>query len=253
MNLDDLKIIRNDERRSRRLTSLKTSFYLELRQYLKSLRESNDPQKSDEFENAMQVAEAIYDKRAAKIIKLAALAAKGHREDALLAEEELQIFDTVFDVFTRCKNHMLALRNEGLSDTMQFQAPAPGDKKGELIDTKLHLESGYVGKGGTISNAKKGRKTQYYKNSKKGVEHLNSESETPPDTHSNNTRTLIREDRNIKYIRVQILEDIPTFVGLDGENYKLSKSDVILLPEGNAKTLAYRKMAIIVGDKLENA
>lgn len=249
MNLDDLKIIRNDERRSRRLTSLKTSFYLELRQYLESLRESSDPQKSDEFENAMQVAEAIYDKRAAKIIKLAALAAKGHREDALLAQEELQIFDTVFDVFTRCKNHMLALRNEGSSDTTQFQAPALGDKKGELIDTKLRLESGHVGNGGTISSAKKGRKTQYCKNSKKGVEHFNSESETPSD----NTRTLIREDRNIKYIRVQVLEDIPTFVGLDGENYKLSKSDVVLLPEGNAKTLAYRKMAIIVGDKLENA
>jgi len=250
MNLDDLKTIRNDERRSRRLTPLKTSFYLELRQYLQSLRESNDPQKSDEFENALQVAEAIYDKRAAKIIKLAAFAAKGHREDASLANEELQIFDTVFDVFTRCKNRILTLRNEGLPDATQFWAPGQGDEKGEPSDTKPSLESGYVGNGaGTISNVKKGRKMQDYKNPKKGVKRFNPESGAPSDIAS----TLIRENKNIKYIQVQVLEDIPTFVGLDGENYKLNKNDVALLPEGNAKTLTYRKMAIIIGDKLENA
>jgi hypothetical protein len=52
---------------------------------------------------------------------------------------------------------------------------------------------------------------------------------------------------------VRVLADIPTFVGLDGENYKLGVGELTLLPEGNARALSDRHMAIIVGDKLEDA
>ena len=45
MNLDDLKVIRSEERRSRRLTQLKNSFYSELKEYMDSLKKSDDPQK----------------------------------------------------------------------------------------------------------------------------------------------------------------------------------------------------------------
>jgi len=38
MNLDDLKVIRSEERRSRRLTQLKNSFYSELKEYMDSLK-----------------------------------------------------------------------------------------------------------------------------------------------------------------------------------------------------------------------
>jgi len=107
MNLDDLKVIRNEERRSRRLTQLKNSFYFEFKEYMDSLKTSDDPQKKDELENALQVADAIYDKRAAKIIKLAALAARGHREDVSLADAEAEVYDLVYKVFTHYRDRVL--------------------------------------------------------------------------------------------------------------------------------------------------
>ncbi len=57
----------------------------------------------------------------------------------------------------------------------------------------------------------------------------------------------------MSYLQVRILTDIPTFIGLDGENYKLGVGETVLLPEGNAKALSDRHIAIIVGDKLEDA
>jgi len=61
-------------------------------------------------------------------------------------------------------------------------------------------------------------------------------------------KNLIQESKNIKYVLVRILADIPTFVGLDGRHYKLSKEDVVALPEGNAKTLCNRNLAVKKGD-----
>jgi hypothetical protein len=81
--------------------------------------------------------------------------------------------------------------------------------------------------------------------------------ETQEDTEVNkelyDERTLIREHENMSYLQVRILTDIPTFIGLDGENYKLGAGETVLLPEGNAKALSDRHIAIIVGDKLEDA
>ncbi len=57
----------------------------------------------------------------------------------------------------------------------------------------------------------------------------------------------------MRYLRVRVLADIPTFIGLDGENYKLGEGDSVMLPEGNARALCDRRMGIIVGDKLEDA
>jgi hypothetical protein len=69
----------------------------------------------------------------------------------------------------------------------------------------------------------------------------------------NNERTLIKEHENMSYLQVRVLIDIPTFIGLDGENYKLGAGETVLLPEGNAKALSDRHVATIVGDKLEDA
>ncbi|MGZ4914706.1 MAG: hypothetical protein ACXV3T_07325, partial [Halobacteriota archaeon] len=59
--------------------------------------------------------------------------------------------------------------------------------------------------------------------------------------------------RNMRYVQVRVLADIPAFVGLDGETYKLSNGEAARLPEGNAKALTKRQVAIIIGDKVEDA
>jgi len=43
---------------------------------------------------------------------------------------------------------------------------------------------------------------------------------------------------------VRILEDIPTFMGIDGRIYKVKKEDVIMLPKTNAEILCKRGVAV---------
>lgn len=43
---------------------------------------------------------------------------------------------------------------------------------------------------------------------------------------------------------VRILEDIPTFMGIDGRIYKVQKEDVIMLPKINAEILCKRGVAV---------
>jgi DNA replication initiation complex subunit (GINS family) len=141
MNLDDLKVIRNEERRSRRLTVLKSDFYSEFGEYVESLKDSDDPQKQDELENALRVADAIYDKRAAKIIKLAALAAKGHKEDVELATAETQIYDTVYRVFTNYRDCLLAQKESKESDSPRSQTALKAEENHEVALPPLKGDS----------------------------------------------------------------------------------------------------------------
>ncbi|MGA3198092.1 MAG: hypothetical protein ABSD89_01645 [Halobacteriota archaeon] len=249
MNLDDLKVIRNEERRSRRLTQLKNSFYSEFKEYMDSLKTSEDPQRKDELENALQVADAIYDKRAAKIIKLAALAAKGHTEDVSLADAEAEVYDSVYKVFTYYRDRVLG--------QMELDVAAPASEpvlSNENRRTTVALpkqESDRVELDATSIEQplKKGPALQSLIESNEEDEDSADESEGLLGDES----TLIRERGNMRYLRVRVLADIPTFIGLDGENYKLGEGDSVMLPEGNARALCDRRMGIIVGDKLEDA
>jgi DNA replication initiation complex subunit (GINS family) len=248
MNLDDLKVIRNEERRSRRLTQLKNSFYSEVKEYMDLLKKSDDPQKKDELENALQVADAIYDKRAAKIIKLAALAAKGHIEEASLADAEVEVYDSVYKVFTYYRDRVLGQKESDAGPSIEpvllnenrrttFALPKQESDRIELDATSIKQSS------------KKGLALQPLIASNEEADDAADENEGPRGDES----TLIRERGNMRYLRVRVLSDIPTFIGLDGENYKLGEGDSVLLPEGNARALCDRHMGIMVGDKLEDA
>jgi len=241
MNLDDLKVIRKEERRSRRLTQLKNSFYFEFKEYMDSLKTSDDPQKKDELENALQVADAIYDKRAAKIIKLAALAARGHREDVSLADAEAEVYDLVYKVFTHYRDRVLG--------QMEFEAAAPSSEpvlSNENRPTAVALPK-------QESDRVELDVTSIEQPLKKGAALQSLIESNEEDEDSTDESTLIRERGNMRYLRVRVLADIPTFIGLDGENYKLGEGDSVMLPEGNARALCDRRMGIIVGDKLEDA
>jgi len=249
MNLDDLKVIRNEERRSRRLTQLKNSFYSEFKDYMDSLKTSDDPQKKDELENALQVADAIYDKRAAKIIKLAALAAKGHEEEASLADAEAEVYDSVYKVFTYYRERVLGqIESEVAAPASE---PVLSDKNRPTIVAQPKQESDRAELGATNVEQplKKGLALQ-------SLIEFNEEAQDGADQNErarSNESTLIGERGNMRYLRVRVLADIPTFIGLDGENYKLAEGDSVMLPEGNARALCDRHMGMIVGDKLEDA
>jgi DNA replication factor GINS len=245
MNLDDLKVIRSNERSSRKLTQLKPDFYLDVKAYLNSLRASKDQKKKDELDNALNVIGAIYDKRVAKIIRLASLNPKGHAEDVPLTEEELKIYNGIYQIFTKCRDIMLGLEKSGVINDRDVNSLTKDRKASDKIervsdsvppeDTAINSED---------EHAVRARITAASENG----EDFTRSAPTERESEGDDTRTLIQESGNIKYIIVRILADIPTFVGLDGRNYKLSKEDVVVLPEGNAKTLCNRNLAIKIGD-----
>ncbi len=249
MNLDDLKVIRNEERRSRRLTELKNDFYSEFKEYVDSLKNSDDPQKQDELENALRVADAIYDKRVAKIIKLAALAAKGYKEDASLAYAEAQIYDTVYSVFTNYRDCLVAQKESKEGGRPQSPAALQADENHRVARPLPEKDSFRV----KLDDASV-KQPHAGKGSQRLID-FNEDAQENTDVNEarHDERTLIRERENMRYLQVRVLIDIPTFIGLDGENYKLSEGETALLPEGNAQALSDRHIAIIVGDKLEDA
>ncbi len=51
---------------------------------------------------------------------------------------------------------------------------------------------------------------------------------------------------------VRILEDIPTFMGIDGEVYNVGKEDVIMLPKTNAEILCRRGVAVRIKKEIIN-
>ncbi len=245
MNLDDLKVIRSNERSSRKLTQLKPDFYLDVKAYLDSLRARKDQRKKDELVNALNVIEAIYDKRVVKIIRLASLRAKGLVKDAPLTDEELEIYDGIYQLFTGYRDLMLGV---GVSGEVS-NGDTDSMTKDKLTTDNLERTSDGVPHEDAAMNVKEKQTIQL------GIAAVSEKGEdgtrgAPVDDELeiDDTRTLIQESKNIKYVIVRVLADIPAFIGLDGRDYKLSKEDVVVLPEGNAKTLCNRNLAIQIGD-----
>jgi len=244
MNLDDLKVIRSNERSSRKLTQLKPDFYLDVKAYLNSLRASKDQKKKDELDNALKLIGAIYDKRVAKIIRLASLNPKGHAEDVPLTEEELKIYSGIYQIFTKYRDQ-LGLEKSGVineRDVNSLTKDKKASDKIERVSDSVPPEDSAIN--AEDEHAVRARITAASENG----EDFTRSTPTERESEGDDTRTLIQESGNIKYVTVRILADIPTFVGLDGRNYKLSKEDVVVLPEGNAKTLCNRNLAIKIGD-----
>ncbi len=56
----------------------------------------------------------------------------------------------------------------------------------------------------------------------------------------------------VQFVQVKVLSDIPTFVGLDTQNYDLKKGDVVFVPRANARVLCERGLAELREGSLES-
>ena len=50
--------------------------------------------------------------------------------------------------------------------------------------------------------------------------------------------TITIESQNDEYIEIKVLEDLPTFTGMDAKNYSLKNNDIVSIPIYNAKILS---------------
>ncbi|WP_050032815.1 DNA replication complex subunit Gins51 [Halorubrum halophilum] len=123
MKLDELRSAQAKERRKDSLQHLRDSFYDDVAAYVADLRAARDRRAeqvdkpfsdddvrrmSDEVETAEEVAEALYERRVGKVVKLASFAAADMPVDADgMTTEERRLFDDLVDRITENKSRVL--------------------------------------------------------------------------------------------------------------------------------------------------
>jgi DNA replication factor GINS len=111
MNLDDLRLIQVNERRSEGLQELERDFYGQVRAYIKALEEdkrnveaSQAMKIDDELRSVRSVIEGIFNRRIGKIVKMASLRASGSQESPKgVTPEELDLFEQLTDLISRSR------------------------------------------------------------------------------------------------------------------------------------------------------
>jgi len=135
MNLDELRSAQAKERRKDSLQHLRDSFYDDVGAYVADLRAARDRRAeqvenpfedddirrlSDEVETAEEVAEALYERRVGKVVKLASFAAADMSVDEEgMTTEERRLFDDLVDRITGNKSEVL--------DVLAGESPIPDD------------------------------------------------------------------------------------------------------------------------------
>ena len=118
MNLDELRSVQSKERRKDSLQQLRDSFYQDVAAYIQDLRAERDRraeqvdnpfsddevrQRSDKLDTAEEVAEALYERRVGKVVKLASFAAADmSASEKGMTIEEQELFD---DLVARIKQN----------------------------------------------------------------------------------------------------------------------------------------------------
>ena len=135
MNLDELRSAQAKERRKDSLQHLRDSFYDDVGAYVADLRAARDRRAeqvenpfedddvrrlSDEVETAEEVAEALYERRVGKVVKLASFAAADMSVDEEgMTTEERRLFDDLVERITANKSEVL--------DVLAGDSPASDD------------------------------------------------------------------------------------------------------------------------------
>ncbi|WP_096394643.1 hypothetical protein [Halorubrum trapanicum] len=137
MNLDELRSAQAKERRKDSLQHLRDSFYDDVGAYVADLRAARDRRAeqvenpfadddvrrlSDEVETAEEVAEALYERRVGKVVKLASFAAADMSVDEEgMTTEERRLFDDLVERITANKSEVL--------DVLAGESPVPDDSQ----------------------------------------------------------------------------------------------------------------------------
>jgi len=222
MDIEKLWELLHKERNTASLQMLPETFHEDVREYLKKLEDEKTEAGGergrselveDEIRNARMKAEDIIQRRIGKIVKLAS-SGMGTLPKGML-EEEAEIFEGVKNYVEQGKERLFAL----LSSEDERAIKSEGIGEDEREEQKQQDD------------------TETVEPSFKQVE----QSDSAESSNQNEEMHIVR-----------ILEDIPTFMGIDGEIYNVGKEDVIMLPKTNAEILCRRGVAVRIMKKNKN-
>ncbi|PXF51449.1 MAG: hypothetical protein C4B55_03390 [Candidatus Methanophagaceae archaeon] len=231
MDTERLWEILYKERNTATLQELPRNFCAEVREYLKRLeeerreaergetergeaeRENADERRrglvEDELRNARMKVEDIIRRRVGKIVKLASSGVSVRTPSKGMLEEERAIFEGVKSHVEAGRERIFALISGAGGGEEEVKR---GGKKREAAE----VASPEVASPDPPTRDKKGKKDE-------------EESE---------------EESKEEFQVVRALEDLPTFMGIDGRIYKVKKEDVLTLPKTNAEILCNRGVAV---------
>ena len=165
MNLDELRSAQAKERRKDSLQHLRDSFYDDVAAYVADLRAARDRRAeqvdkpfsdddvrrlSDEVETAEEVAEALYERRVGKVVKLASFAAADMPVDADgMTTEERKLFDDLVDRIGENKSRVLDV----LSGEVSVDESASGSGSGSASEPASAPDGTQAERGPTESAA----------------------------------------------------------------------------------------------------
>ena len=158
MDLEDLRAAQADERRSEKLQELPDSFYEDAAEYIESLREERDAcddpysdeaqRLNDELSSARQVAEAVYERRVGKVVKMASLAANGHTaSEERMTREEREMYERIVDEVRAGQERVEGLLEDALNGETDTE-----DTGGNTTETTSPSRTAADGDGGTADD-----------------------------------------------------------------------------------------------------
>ena len=228
VNLENILKVEREERK--KLVPLEQDFYGNIAGQIQDLedekRKINDQYSTkhaiieDEQKTVKNAIESIIYKRTTKIINEARYNAEMSLHETS-RQREKQNLDSMTHEERIFYNRLLEVMTEWRSEIVNsiFKREKPVYHKPEVLQQEDKLPEIVSAEKSDIS---------------KELPEKNDISKELPD----------KKDISKEYIVVRLLKDIPTFVGVDGRNYTLTKEDVAVLSTVNAKALINRKAAI---------
>lgn len=228
MDLDRLREAQSRERGSQSLQPLEDSFYSDAAEFVAEKERERDSLEdpssaeaqrlNDVVVSARRFAEAVYERRVGKIVNMASLAANGTDVDhGKLTEEEQQLFEEV--------EAAIAEHGERVVDVLEGHRGQQELVKDSGEPSSQRERSGDVDEGSGTEN----------------------------ETREGSDRVKPSEDADEGselegYATLRVTEEVPAFVGVDGEEYELSEEDVATVPEKNARVLCEKGAAEEIGE-----
>jgi len=220
MDIEKLWELLHKERNTASLQVLPETFHEDVREYLKKLEDEKaeaggergrSELVEDEIRNARMKAEDIIQRRIGKIVKLASSGMETAPKEML--KEEAEIFEGVKNYVAQGKERLFALLSSEPEGVIKSEGIGEDEREEQNAQDDAEM-----------------------------VEPSFKQVEQPDSTENSNQN----EEMHI----VRILEDIPTFMGIDGEIYNVGKEDVIMLPKTNAEILCKRGVAVRIMKKI---
>lgn len=280
MNLDELRSVQAKERRKDSLQHLRDSFYDDVAAYIADLRAARDRRAaqvddpfsdddvrrmSDEIETAEEVAEALYERRVGKLVKLASFAAADMPvESEGLTSQERELFDDLVDRIVENKTTVLdVLAGEKSPTTESASSPDdaanpsndavnPSDALANAMgaaDEHAGNERSETGATHGETSADGGRVTEPPTTETRRSTDAPTGTDAP--TRSGPGEAADSESGDLdgsdgsatERTTVRITRDVGPILGVDEREYDLAREDVVTLPAANAEPLVDRDAA----------